>query len=725
MPKKKPKEQEQADNAFIQSPNMQGDGGTQRVHYGNIINQYISGDKLLPKFLTGTPPQNAGFVGRKEDLRQLETSLNDAGAVVVVNGLGGIGKTELCRHFFHEQKTNFDHLLWVDYFGSFRESLVRAISAEVFTPQQGQTLDEQFALIMHLIANLPVKSLLVVDDILDAEDADLANLRGLPLKVVTSSRLQLAGFESYPLGFLDVESCREIFYRFYKGKRDVETLEEIIDLAGQHTLTVELLAKTANHAKISITVLLERLKEIGFNLNEALPKKVKTLWHDQIDEKKLFEHLNNVFNMEGLSAEEAHVLANLCVLPSEPMEAQMLSDWLQDDISDTLTSLVAKGWLSEQEGFEVFLHPIIAAVARERLKPTAGGCSKLIESLTNLLTVQPGDNPLAKASLVPYAEDMVSYLTDANTSLARFMERLAWIYYHFGRITDSLEVQLRGIDIEEKLLEADDLSLANSYNNLSLIYNSLGRFEDALESQQKALNCRESVLGVDHPDIAQSYNNLSLIYNSLGRFEDALESQQKALKIKMSVLDATHPSLATSYNNLSTVYLSLGRLEDGLEAQQKAVNIRESVLDATHPSLAQSYNNLSSIYQSLDRLEDGLEVQLKAHEIFGAILDERHPDLATSYSNLSTVYRSLGRLEDALDAQQKALKIREPVLHANHPDLALSCWVMGSILEDMRHFEAALNYCSRAAEIYHAALPEEHPYHQKIQDFIDRISKKM
>ncbi|MGH1364720.1 MAG: tetratricopeptide repeat protein [Calditrichia bacterium] len=619
--------------------NISGEQASVNIDKRTINN--LPQQKPLPKFLTGTPPQNAGFFGREEDLAQLENTLNSAGAVVVVNGLGGIGKTELCRQFFHRQKEQFTHLLWVDYLGSFRESLVRVMRSEVFMPTEGQTLDEQFALVMGLATNLPRKTLLVVDDIDDVNDPDLAALRSLPLKVVSSSRLQLEGFESYPLGFLDMESCKEIFYRFYKGRRDEQTLEEIIDLAGQHTLTVELLAKTANHAKISIADLVERLKEIGFNLNEALPKNVKTLWHDEIDEKKLFEHLRNVFAMEDLTDDEVEVLSNFCVLPSEPLEAQTLSDWLKKDLSDTLTALTAKGWLSEQEGFEVFLHPIIAAVARELLEPTPDTCRKLIESLTIKLTVEPEDNPLRRAGYVPFAQKLVDQLNEDSTLVAKLMFHLAWVYRDLGRLEDSLKVQHRGLEIEERLLENNDNSLASSYSNLALTFQSLGRLDEALAAQQKDIEISESVLEANHPLLATSYNNLSLIYRSLSRLDEALAAQEKAHKILKSALDSTHPHVAGSYNNLSLIYRSLGRLDEASATQEKAHKIAEIVLDTAHPHLAISYHNLAGIYAVQKNYQKALELEAKALQILEVNFPDGHPHVDSSSSALQSYQEKL------------------------------------------------------------------------------------
>ncbi|MGV6809021.1 MAG: hypothetical protein ACWA5U_04020 [bacterium] len=55
----------------------------------------IKHNGTTPKHLTKLPAKNEHFVGRKQELAQLENDLARDGTVYIVNGIGGIGKSEL------------------------------------------------------------------------------------------------------------------------------------------------------------------------------------------------------------------------------------------------------------------------------------------------------------------------------------------------------------------------------------------------------------------------------------------------------------------------------------------------------------------------------------------------------------------------------------------------------------------------------------------------------
>jgi len=315
---------------------------------------HIKGIEKNNKFLTSPPPKTRGFIGREQDLQELDARLKAKDQVLLVNGLGGIGKTEVCRSYFWANTNKFEKLGWIDYLGNLKESFTSQFQIKEISATENESLDERFAKILHHLANLDPNSLLIIDNIEDLEDADLPKLRALPCKVIASSRLSLTGFEVYPLGFLSMEKCKTLFLQNYQGKPDDAALETIIELAGQHTLSVELLAKTARNSDLEIAELLNRLQEAGFNLTEAIPESVQTTWHDETQKKRFFEHMESVFELANISEDEQYILANLSVLPAIFIERKELTDWLKLQTKDHLNSLIEKGWL-QQQGSQVFI----------------------------------------------------------------------------------------------------------------------------------------------------------------------------------------------------------------------------------------------------------------------------------------------------------------------------------------------------------------------------------
>ena len=79
---------------------------------------------LLPPFEYDIPKETGDFIGRENELKQIwnllsvnqsrpsNNSTNQSN--VVITGIPGSGKSELANMFFHKNKSEFDHVIWLD-----------------------------------------------------------------------------------------------------------------------------------------------------------------------------------------------------------------------------------------------------------------------------------------------------------------------------------------------------------------------------------------------------------------------------------------------------------------------------------------------------------------------------------------------------------------------------------------------------------------------------------
>ncbi len=77
------------------------------------------------------------FFGREQDMERLATMLDKASRVVLVNGLGGIGKTVLATAYVQTHGNHYDHLAWINR----GEDLVNAFA---LNPELADTLGIPF-----------------------------------------------------------------------------------------------------------------------------------------------------------------------------------------------------------------------------------------------------------------------------------------------------------------------------------------------------------------------------------------------------------------------------------------------------------------------------------------------------------------------------------------------------------------------------------------------------
>jgi len=625
------------------------------------------------RLLTLPPPENADLklLGRETDLEQLVNLLQQKKHLLLVNGLGGIGKTELCKRFFLDHYQEYESAAWVDYRGSLEQSLITAL-AKSFALDLNENPAKLLDVVLETLLKLGDRLLVVVDNIEDPEDKNLLQLRSLPAVVLVTSRNKIAGFSLYPLEVLSEPACMELFYKFYTSKGDEEAVKAMIQLSGCHTLTIELLARTATNAGLTAAELYQLLKAKGFDLSQEVKEGVATYWHDESKLKPFYHHLQTLFAISALTPQEEKIAMNVSLLPAQFISRRTIKELLKLESLDGLTGLLTKGWLkADEKSNAAVMHQVVSHVLRSQTKPDAHKCTVLIDSLKWKLYPKPGDNPLTRAEWVDFAAQLLSFITDNDKNLAALANNLSAIYLALGQMEKALAFQEKAIQIREAVLAPNHSDLAQSYNNLSAIYQALGQMEKALEFQEKAIQILEVVLAPNHPHLAASYNNLSAIYQALGQMEKALEFQEKAIQILEVVLAPNHPHLAASYNNLSAIYQALGQMEKALEFQEKAIKIREAVLAPNHPDLATSYNNLSTIHQALGQMEKALAFQEKAIQIREAVLAPNHPDFAQSYNNLSLIYLDLNNLDSARFFSQKAVHILRTLFPGGHPNLEI------------------------------------------------------
>ncbi|OHD27257.1 MAG: hypothetical protein A2086_02820 [Spirochaetes bacterium GWD1_27_9] len=680
----------------------------------NIVNKdlnYLLKDKKpnieAKLFTKNSPAKEIDFFGREKDLEDIENILKTNNTVLLVNGLGGIGKTEVCKYYFWQHIDKYKYVGWINCISALKESLVFGVNESV-VGNDIININERFAKITEFLTSRPKETLLIIDNIESEDDPTLSLIKSLPIKVIVSSRNKLKGFKIYQLQFLDEESLLKIFYNFYQVEKNDEFAKSIIKLCGLHTLTVELLAKTAQNTCDKLEIFYNKLITIGFNLNKAIPEKIDTFWHNEVAKKQFFDHILKVFELSNLSSEEIFVLTNLSILPYDFIEVIELANWLELTDKTPINELIKKGWINQKED-KIIMHKMIAAAVKEQTKPNSEKCEKLIISMIKNLNCEPTDNPLQKDKYTDFAEEIILNIKEENEEIANLSNNLSTIYIYLGDLNKALDFGLKSLEIFEKILDKNHPHIASSYNNLSMIYRDLGELNKALDFGLKSLEIFEKILDKNHPSLATSYNNLSTIYRDLGELNKALDFGLKSLEIFEKILDKNHPYLAACYNNLSMIYKDLGDLNKALDFGLKDLEILEKILDKNHPSLAISYNNLSMIYLDLGDLNKALDFGLKSLEIREKILDKNHPSLATSYNNLSTIYRDLGELNKALDFGLKDLEISKKILDKNHPSLTTSYNNLSMIYLDLGDLKKALDFGLKSLEIREKILDKNHP----------------
>ena len=704
--------------------------------------------------------QTAYFTGREEELQSVQRLLDKKGKrAILVKGMGGIGKTTLCRKLYHDyiarhargEHLPFKHIGYISYNDNIGSSLVACLSFPRDMTTKGTQEEIAWAELARLASNGQL--LLFVDNVTKSvrEDPDLKRLFGLPAAIVLTSRLAYfedSGFEPVELGFLPLEHCRIIYRKITKGS-DLEEpdLDYIISqLAAFHTLTVELLAYTARCHGWTPADLRKQLEHHHFRLNFVKGGEIDNI-------QQAYETL---FSLAALSEGEINILEAFSLFPYLPLPDQDCTDLLLQDAGEETNSLqfytlYEKGWLQYSQSCYQ-MHPVFAQFIADTRKPVLERHQGLVEACRNKLIIPKQGSLLKCQHYIPFAEAIaekliifespseISFVRNIaillnengfyikasnlyekilhfhqnklginNIETATSYNNLAIIYKNQGLYDKSLLLYEKALQIQQNVLGENHLSTAASYNNLAALYQSQGLYNKSLPYFKKALLIRQNILSENHPITAKSYNNLAMLYDKQGLYDKALPLLEKTLQIRQNILGENHPTTAVSYNNLACLYSNQGLYDKALPLYEKALQIQQNTLGENHPKTASGYNNLAALYDSQRLYDKAMPLYEKALQIRQNILGENHPDTASSYNNLAHLYHIQGLYIKALHLYEKALQIQQNTLGENHPETASTYNNLAGLYGDQALYDKALFFFQKALQIVISILGETHP----------------
>lgn len=661
---------------------------------------------LVAKHLTRIPSigLEKEFFGREADMQRLKDTLEHSPKVVLMNGLGGIGKTVLATAYVQQYGNNYGHLAWINR----GESLIESVAFNEYLAdtlglpfEKEEEPEGRFRRILQKLQQLAGRNLLVIDNAQEqvAQKDIYELLPGPPnWQVLLTSRLNLGGFERLLLDTLEPGASRKLFHTYFKGECTDEELEILLKEIGYHTLTIELLAKLLDKLNniLSVSGLTEILKQKQLG-DPDLQEKV---WARHSGEKRgIYLHLMKAFELAKLSDREVWLLKQFVVLPVERYTATSLAGFLQEKplgLNKVLNSLAAKGWLTRHENKTFSIHRLIRKVTEYHLQPGFDDVKELVETMIQKMSLDVHTNPLTdNGPWIIYASEVANFVgKENNEQIAELQSNIANGYYALGIYDKALQYHKNALLTREACLDVDDPKIAQSNSEVALAYLDLGQANEALKYNLKALQIYESVLEANHLDLARFYSDFFLNYRALGQYEEGLRYLKKGQQIYESVLSSKDLHLAICYNSVSIAYCDLGQYEEALQYSIKSLKIDEAMRDANHPNLASTYNNTAVIYRNLGQYDKALEYHKKCLQIDEVELaaNPNHPSLAVALNNIGVCYNDLGQYQDALHYHKKALRIRELVLTTSHPDLASSYKNIATTYHGLGLYEKSLLY---------------------------------
>lgn len=320
-------------------------------------------DLSTPRLTRSLPHTAPSFTGREREITEIARTLRSSAAPLVLSGMGGIGKTQLALKVAESLRREFD-FYYVPFQGSVKatllslpfENLVRESTDEAGFPQKLPDDEVYQKVLSSLREGYGENTVLIIDSFDAARDEDTPSLVyepefielcSLPVRLLFTSRFRFENLRNYTVGELEEESVLRLLSEAFPEEEE-DTLVEIADATGRHTLTLSVLARSAaeSRGKMTAKKILQGLRTSALSSADSV-----------------FENLKSIFRASSLSRTAKSVMACAGLFPRGGLSSDLLVTLLTPEQWLTAGQLERSGWLRFDAYNSIWsVHPLVKAV---------------------------------------------------------------------------------------------------------------------------------------------------------------------------------------------------------------------------------------------------------------------------------------------------------------------------------------------------------------------------
>ena len=672
------------------------------VSYGRVTMNFGSPTTpVLPDRVWMVPYRRNGFfTGRETLLTALHDSFaKDRTAVLTqgqaINGLGGIGKTQVAVEYAYRHRDEYRFVLWAS--AATHENLISAfvsIADRLQLPER--TLQEHDKIVVAVSHWLSTHEewLLIVDNADELETVWPLLPTGSNGHVLVTTRDQATGdLESFLVEKMDhVEGTLLLLRRakILKSGMELEQIsladrqmaEQIVAEMDGLPLALDQAGAYIEETGCSLAKYLERYQAQRAKLLQRRgrsgtdhPASVATTWSLSFDRVEQNAVAADLLRLCAFLAPDA--IPEEIVTKGESHLGEHLQSVLEDEglLDEAIAALGAYSLIRRDTAKKTLsVHRLVQAVLRDAMSDdeTKLWTERAVRAVN---AVFPNLEDFAQWSMceryVPHALVCAELVEQDDLTLleaARLLNKAGYYLDERARYAEAEPLFVRALRVDEKAFGSLHPEVATDLNNLAGLYRSQGKYSEAEPLYVRALAICEEQLGQAHPQTAGSLNNLAVLYESQDKYSEAEPLYVRALAICEEQLGQAHPQTAGSLNNLAGLYRSQGKYDKAEPLYVRALAICEEQLGQAHPQTAGSLNNLAGLYRSQGKYDKAEPLYVRALAISEEQLGQAHPQTAGSLNNLAGLYQNQGKYDEAELLYQRALEIYEKALGPQHPN---------------------------------------------------------
>ncbi|KAF6804729.1 Nephrocystin-3-like protein 3 [Colletotrichum musicola] len=696
--------------------------------------------------------ENPEFVGRAEILEpvkqlfgheELNSGTSRRDTRVTLNGIGGVGKTQIALAYSHWFNKKFPDasVFWVhaSSIERFRLAFIR-IAQECQIPGRDDPKSDVLQLVKNWLEDRQRKRWLLVID-----NADDMEVFFSPTNVNQPSQTDIAVGRYIPEcshgSILITTRNKQVGVKLTRGKPPIQVKEmtdgETNELLGSLLQGIDfspgeasLLSSRLEHLPLALAQAASFILENSLTISEY----VRLL--DQSD-FSLVDRLSEHFETVGRDSETPHALTATWLISFDQIERQQP---LAGDILSVISLLDRQAipraivWeychtrLLEDAGStddhndnsvgdadaDLALTKALGTLQAFSFITKAGENSYNMHRLVQLITHKRMTDRGVIDRFSGDAVTAVAYAFPLGTHQNR--ELCAKYLPHALAVLDHAGDSPQGPQAKQQATLSQEAGRYLEYR---------GRYKDAERYQTRSYEVWKAVFGPKHPNTLSAQSSLASIYHRQGRFGEALEIYQRVFQHNQEFMDDRHPELLRGKYNLAHEYIQLHRLDEAEGLCSQAFQGLKKTLGEEHPETLKCMSLLARIFGRQKRPEEALRLYTLQYEISKKVMGSEDLETLAAMHNLASIKLKLRRVDEVEVLAKRVLAMRKRVLGAEHVKTVSSMDLLAQVYYEKRRYWEAGELMEIALEERSKSLGNSHFKTLNTMDLLARTWERL
>ncbi|MEP5500923.1 MAG: tetratricopeptide repeat protein [Algibacter sp.] len=627
----------------------------------------------------------------------MRKALDEEHRMVQLNGMGGIGKSTIAETYIYKYYNSYDHIVWINVKESLIESFCNdnILCKKLEISTQDISLKELFINIVSGLKDIESSSCLLVLDNASEQDEEYYKFLPAPPNwhVLLTSRKNIFSFNSIKIDHLSNTEAISLFKELCPHISDDKGISNLLNNIEYHTLTIEILAKTASSQNKS-------LKELTHMINDNILADIKVFHSESSSVDRILDYLIKIFRIGNLEPGEKKILQYFICLPLEPIAYPILSN-LIDSHNDndanhqkSLRKLSQKGWLQKSNKNEFRIHRLIALVILREISPKIDDInSLLVRIISNLEFDEFKEDPSIKFKWISFGRSILSIFKEKNHSkLTNLRKNLAIILRQYGDYNGAKALWETILNHHRSSIDSQNINIALDSAKYALVLQNLGEYDQAKNLLETLLIDLKDEFGDCHPIVMEHNAYLASILHDKSDFIESRNLFEEVIAFGIKTFNKNDPKTINHKSNFGLLLMDINEKNKSKELLANVLEEQLKIYEEFSIPVAKARYHLGILLNRNEELENARAQLDKAKEIFNSILGELHPATVQSSSMLAINLTNLKRFDEAESLLIRAIEIDKKKYGENHISTINRYNAYANLLTGIEKYDEAEKY---------------------------------